>query len=201
MTGDGESKLLTQRLKPRVKTKTRDERTGDICVRTLFSGARIGPTRCDNSSQSQDSDVSKKKKNTLSLSPGFVKNTQSCAHLCNHRSCWQSREKGTVAWRKGRCPQMELSLCLSASLSLFLCHRWTQSHLFLSHMPYSYIISVSVGARLTCLFSHKMGCLRSESLNTHTSEHAFSLQLSARCFAAWSCGRYNVETLDSCKSV
>lgn len=65
-------------------------------------------------------------------------NTQTHMHLCDHRSCWQLREKGTVAWRKGRCPQMELSLSLS------LCHRWTQSHLFLSHMPYSYIIGVCV---------------------------------------------------------
>jgi len=66
-----------------------------------------------------------------------------------------SEQKGTVARRKGRCPQMERSLCLS----LFLCHRWTQSHLFLSHMPCSHITSVSVGARLTCLLSHKRGVL------------------------------------------
>lgn len=50
------------------------------------------------------------------------------------------------------------------ALSLFLLHRWTQSHLVHSPMPYSCKISVSVFTCLTCLLSDKNGCLASPGL-------------------------------------
>lgn len=71
------------------------------------------------------------------------------------------------------------------ALSLFLLHRWTQSHLFHSPMPYSCIISMSVFTCLTCLLSDKNGCLLFNVLSTGPAlTHALD----------WECGcRYHAE--------
>lgn len=87
----------------------------------------------------------------------FVK-THRLARTCATTDLVGSSEEKDGSLEEGQVSTdgaLSLSLCLSPSLSIFLCHRWTQSHLFLSHMPYSYIISVSVCERLTCLLWHK----------------------------------------------
>lgn len=128
----------------------RDERTSDIYIHTLFSagGAQISQTHCE----ILHNKIQRFEKSTQAL-PGFVK-THRHTRTCATTDLVGSSEKRDGSLEEG---QVSTDGALSVSLSLFLCHRWTQSHLFLSHMPYSCIISVSVCARLTCLLSHKMG--------------------------------------------